>query len=356
MLLNKKLSVAASALAAVLWCAAPADAQQRGHGGDQKQERGQSQGQSRGGGERRAQPAPQGRPEAQRPAPPAAPQRVERQQQVERPPQQVAPQRFGGGAQPRQQGPTQMQRPAPVEQRAQGSRQAPSVQTYRGGAGPAYNGNPTQAYRGGATPDRGGATSAYRGSATPAYRGSAPESRNAVPAYHGGGGSNVRSYGYGASRGYYTSHYYSQPHYVVHPYYVRHAVFVQPYYTFRPYFSLSIGGFYVGYGVPYPFSYWDPYAFYNYNLGIQSGYNYRTYESRVGGISFDIDPYDAEVYVDGSFVGYASDFDPSQMPLTLQSGRHHLDLSSPGYQDVSFDITVVPGQVIPYQGSLPYGH
>jgi hypothetical protein len=75
----------------------------------------------------------------------------------------------------------------------------------------------------------------------------------------------------------------------------------------------------------------------------------------VGGLSFEIDPYDAEVYIDGDFVGYASDFGPEQMPLTLLSGRHHVDLASPGYQDVSFDITVVAGQVIPYQGTLPYG-
>jgi len=142
---------------------------------------------------------------------------------------------------------------------------------------------------------------------------------------------------------------------VVHPYVVRRPVFVQPYYAFRPRFTLSFG-FHVGYGTSYPFSYWDPYAFYNYHLGIQPGYSYSTYYNRVGGVSFEIDPYDAEVYIDGDFVGYASDFGPEQMPLTLQSGRHHVDLAAPGYQDVSFDITVVPGQVIPYQGTLPFGH
>jgi monoamine oxidase len=62
-----------------------------------------------------------------------------------------------------------------------------------------------------------------------------------------------------------------------------------------------------------------------------------------------------ETYVDGDFIGYASDFGPEQMPLTLLSGRHHVDLAAPGYQDVSFDITVVAGQVIPYQGTLPFG-
>jgi len=337
---NTKLSVTAGALAVVMWCASPVYAQ-RGRAGGQGQgqgrERGQSQqsqpqqSQSRGG-ERRATPTPQGRPEAQRPVERMAPQ------QIQRPQEQAAPQRFGGGAQPRQQSREQVQRaPQPVApQRFSGS------VTQRQQA-PAYVQRPEIQQRSQAVPRQVAPAQTYRGTASPAYR-------NASPAYRTGS-----NYGYGASRGYYSTRYYSQPYYVVHPYVVRRPVFVQPYYAFRPYFSLSFG-LHVGYGVSYPFSYWDPFAFYNYHLGIQPGYNYRTYYSRVGGISFEIDPYDAEVYVDGDFVGYASDFDPSQMPLTLQAGRHRVDLSSPGYQDVSFDITVVAGQVIPYQGTLPYGH
>jgi hypothetical protein len=340
MLLNKKLFVAAGALAAVTWCATPLYAQQRGHSGSQGRGQSQSQqgqqgqqGQSRSGGERRAVPTPQTRPEAQRPAPPQA-QRSQQAspQQAQRPQQQVAPQRFGG-VQPRQAPPAQMQRPAPSQ--AFRSQQSAPQQA------------PAQRFGNVAQP---------RPSApVQAYRGAVPANRNVAPTYRGAAVPSSAHYAYrGAAQGYYSPHYYSQPYYAVHPYVARRAVFVQPYYAFRPYFSLSFG-FHVGYGVAYPFSYWDPYAFYNYHLGIQPGYNYQTYYNRVGGVSFEIDPYDAEVYVDGDFVGYASDFGPEQMPLTLQAGRHHVDLSAAGYQDVSFDITVVSGQVIPYQGSLPFG-
>jgi hypothetical protein len=62
---------------------------------------------------------------------------------------------------------------------------------------------------------------------------------------------------------------------------------------------------------------------------------------------------DAAVFVDGQYVGTAWDFSPEQMPLTLVAGVHHIDLRANGFLTASFDITVVGGQVIPYQGTLP---
>jgi hypothetical protein len=71
-----------------------------------------------------------------------------------------------------------------------------------------------------------------------------------------------------------------------------------------------------------------------------------------GGISFDIYPYDAALYVDGEYVGTAEDFSPYRAPLTLPAGLHRIDIDAYGYAPLSFEITVVPGQVIPYHGSL----
>jgi len=138
-------------------------------------------------------------------------------------------------------------------------------------------------------------------------------------------------------------------------------VFVQPYYSFRPrtYLSFGVGfGINIGYPVAYPFRYYDPSAFYNFRIGVAPSYwstgNYSAYSNRVGGVSFDIDPYDAAVFIDGEFVGYADDFSSGQMPLTLAAGRHRVDLEAGGFSPISFDITIVAGQVIPYRGTLPY--
>lgn len=136
----------------------------------------------------------------------------------------------------------------------------------------------------------------------------------------------------------------------------RTRVFVQPYYTFRPRVTLSFG-IRLGYPVSYPYQYYNPYGFYNYRIGVLPGYTaarYTSYYNRIGGLSFDIDPYDAEVFIDGEYVGIADDFSSGQMPLTLVAGRHRVDLQARGFMPVSFDITVVAGQVIPYQGTLPY--
>jgi hypothetical protein len=142
---------------------------------------------------------------------------------------------------------------------------------------------------------------------------------------------------------------------------IRRPVFVRPYYAFRPRFSLGFG-IYVGYPVAFPYGYYDPYAAYGYGYTVAPTYG-TTYGStytrgdasyeQVGGLSFDIDPADAAVFIDGKYIGSADEFSSLQPPMTLAAGRHHVDLRAEGFLTVSFDITVVAGQVIPYQGTLP---
>ena len=71
-----------------------------------------------------------------------------------------------------------------------------------------------------------------------------------------------------------------------------------------------------------------------------------------GGLSFDITPGDAEVFVDGTYVGVVDDFGPTEDPLSLTAGVHHIELRDPGFRPFTFDVSVVPGQVIPYSGAL----
>jgi hypothetical protein len=73
---------------------------------------------------------------------------------------------------------------------------------------------------------------------------------------------------------------------------------------------------------------------------------------RYGGVSLEISPRDASVYVDGNYAGRIQDFDGTRQPLTLTAGRHHVLVDAPGYQPWGFDVDVVPGQVLPYRGDL----
>jgi hypothetical protein len=71
-----------------------------------------------------------------------------------------------------------------------------------------------------------------------------------------------------------------------------------------------------------------------------------------GGVVFDIKPGDATVTVDGRDAGQAKDYGPSDAPLTLNPGRHHVVISKSGYQPMAFDADVPRGQVLPYQGTM----
>ena len=163
--------------------------------------------------------------------------------------------------------------------------------------------------------------------------------------------------------------------------------FSRPFYAFRPRFSLGFGlwvGFpvaypyYYGYPNAYPYAYPYPYANaypypYSYSYSTYGypdpSYSYpaTTYPAQTyppsgsvgvqqgqnsGGVSFDITPNAAGVYVDSIYVGTAAEFSPTTMPLTLTPGRHHIELRVAGYQTMAFDTEVVAGQVIPYRGEM----
>ena len=153
--------------------------------------------------------------------------------------------------------------------------------------------------------------------------------------------------------------YYGQPQVVrpggvVRPYY---RSYYQPYYTFRP--RVSVGfGLWIGYPVlystygpsyaPYPYVYPSPYARSTYPVPAPG----TLAAVPTGGLSFDITPSDAALYVDGQYVGTVGEFSPADQPLPLTPGRHHLEVGAPGYRTLSFDTDIVAGQVIPYQGAM----
>lgn len=120
--------------------------------------------------------------------------------------------------------------------------------------------------------------------------------------------------------------------------------FTSSWFSFRPQSRLSIG-LTIGYPVAFP-SWHDPYI-----VGTP-GYvkPYMAY----GGVNvFMLELRDADLWVDGEYIGRVSDYTSYDPPLTLVAGRHHIELSG-GARAIEFDITVVSGQVIPYQGTLPY--
>jgi hypothetical protein len=163
--------------------------------------------------------------------------------------------------------------------------------------------------------------------------------------------------------------------------------FYRPYYSFRPRVSLGFG-LWMGYPVSYPYSYGSPYDYgypsvdpYAYEAAPSYGYPAQPYgspsqpsgypasnyppqqppaadmqrggdQSAPGGISFEITPESAAVFVDGAYMGTAGEFGASAEPLGLNTGRHRIEIRASGYRTMTFEADVKQGQVIPYQGTL----
>lgn len=124
----------------------------------------------------------------------------------------------------------------------------------------------------------------------------------------------------------------------------RAPVVISPYpsYLFRPRLRLSIG-LWVGYPIAYPYAYAGAYG-----VPYTPGAAY-------GAVSLAINPGDAGVYVDGSYVGVVGDFYETTHALTLAAGTHRIEVEAQGYRPMVFDVRIAPGQLIPYQGDLlPY--
>lgn len=134
---------------------------------------------------------------------------------------------------------------------------------------------------------------------------------------------------------------------VVAPYRVyRPHYFARAYFTFRP--RLNIGfGFWLGYPVSYPYAYLGTYVPTVYGqVGVARPV------SVYGGLSFEVSPYDAAVFVDGEYAGTVGQYPPNAPPLTLTPGPHHVEVQAAGYRPMEWDVTIVPGQVIPWQGAM----
>jgi len=181
------------------------------------------------------------------------------------------------------------------------------------------------------------------------------------------------------------------------PYYAPyHAVapvtFYHPYYTFQPHVHLSFGlwvGYPVVYAAPYYVPYYAPYAYpapYPYPPApyppaypqsappayppYQQPYppsstpptSYPSpgaagsvaVQANMGGLSFQITPQAADIYIDGGLVGNVGQFGPQSQPLGVPAGHHRVEIRSNGFRTMAFDVDVVAGQVLPYQGTLQH--
>ncbi len=99
------------------------------------------------------------------------------------------------------------------------------------------------------------------------------------------------------------------------------------------------GGYYAGYYDPW----FDPY--------YGGGYAAPADEDQ-GALHLKVKQREASVFVDGYYAGIVDDFDGVFQRLHVAPGPHRVEISAPGYEALSFEVRVLPGQTVTYRGEL----
>jgi hypothetical protein len=188
---------------------------------------------------------------------------------------------------------------------------------------PGGSGRDGGSVRGGGGQSGGGRVAVPRGSGGGTVRGGRPT---------GGGGRRVivqpRGYYYGGFPRYYypySSFYWGPGYFDTWGYWGN---------TWGPGF-----GYYNGWGGGYP-----GYA------GGYGGYGYRGYD--FGRLRLQVEPKDAEVFIDGYYAGEVDDFDGRLQGLSLETGGYNVEIRKDGFETLAFDVRVTPGRTTNYKGEL----
>jgi hypothetical protein len=122
-----------------------------------------------------------------------------------------------------------------------------------------------------------------------------------------------------------------------------------PYSPYRRYYPYGYGAF--GFGSLY----YDPYR---WHPGAYGSYAYGTWRPfgtfDIGELRLDVSPRHAQVFVDGYYAGIVDDFDGAFQAIRLAPGAYRIEVVAPGYETLSFDVRLTPGQKIRYRGELSW--
>jgi hypothetical protein len=133
---------------------------------------------------------------------------------------------------------------------------------------------------------------------------------------------------------------------------------------YRGYSPWGFGG--VGFGSYYgsfydPYVFYDPYAPWYGRYGGYSGYGYSRYGRGYpsiysypadGELRLKIKPREAQVFVDGYYVGIVDEFDGVFQRLHLPSGPHRIEVRAPGYETLTLDVQIRFADTTKYEGEL----
>ena len=71
-----------------------------------------------------------------------------------------------------------------------------------------------------------------------------------------------------------------------------------------------------------------------------------------GSLVLQVQPPNAQLFVDGYYVGMPEDFDGVRGELQLEPGPHKIELIAPGYQNATFNVRIAANQIVRYEHAM----
>lgn len=121
-------------------------------------------------------------------------------------------------------------------------------------------------------------------------------------------------------------------------------------YFFFPGYSFGVG---VGFGHSYgQFGHgYSGYAYYPYGQVSYVGSSNHA-DPYTGFLRLKVRPRNAEVFVNGYYVGVVDDFDGVFQRLRLEEGAHQIEIRHPAYLSLELEVLIVTGEKVTYEGQL----
>lgn len=126
----------------------------------------------------------------------------------------------------------------------------------------------------------------------------------------------------------------------VYGYYYPYSPYLYP----RRYYPYGYGAFGLGY------FYYDPYRWSSSTYPYWYRRPFSVFD--IGELRLDVTPRHAHVYVDGYYAGVVDDYNGAFQALKLEAGEYQIEIVAPGYETLTFDVRLAPGQKIKYRGEL----
>lgn len=111
------------------------------------------------------------------------------------------------------------------------------------------------------------------------------------------------------------------------------------------------GPYFVG-GYGYPAPSYDVSIADTYKMVMADTYLRRHHEAPRGGLVLETAQGAAQVFVDGNYVGLAEDFRSDRRAIELSAGAHHIELRSPGYDPLTFNVIIGANNIVRYRGDM----